>query len=73
MKEDYQLNKLTKGLTSLAVSLTVMAGGFLSPFSGHAHAAEMEVKVQVNDDLINFPMLSHFWMTTTRPKFRSVL
>ncbi|GGA07018.1 hypothetical protein GCM10008018_61070 [Paenibacillus marchantiophytorum] len=47
------MNKLTKGLTSLAVSLTVLAGGFLSPFS--AHAAEMDVKVQVNDDLVQFP------------------
>ncbi|WP_167356992.1 stalk domain-containing protein [Paenibacillus pectinilyticus] len=47
------MNKLTKGLTSLAVSLTVLAGGFLSPFS--AHAAGMEVKVQVNDSLIHFP------------------
>ncbi|CAN7292231.1 stalk domain-containing protein [Paenibacillus sp. LjRoot153] len=49
------MNKLTKGLTSLAVSLTVLAGGFLSPFTAPAQAAEMEVKVQVNDDLIHFP------------------
>ena len=48
------MNKLTKGLTSLAVSITVMAGGLFSPFTT-AHAAAMEVKVQVNDDLIHFP------------------
>lgn len=47
------MNKLTKGLTSLAVSLAVLAGGFLSPFT--AQAAAMAVKVQVNDDLIHFP------------------
>ncbi|WP_167355930.1 stalk domain-containing protein [Paenibacillus oryzisoli] len=49
------MNKLTKGLTSLAVSLTALAGGFLSPFIAPAQAAQMEVKVQVNDDLIHFP------------------
>ncbi|WNR45519.1 stalk domain-containing protein [Paenibacillus roseipurpureus] len=51
------MNKLTKGLTSLAVSLAVLAGGFLSPFTTQAHAAQakMDVKVQVNDDLIHFP------------------
>ncbi|RTE11309.1 hypothetical protein EJQ19_03225 [Paenibacillus whitsoniae] len=53
MKEDYQLHKFTKGLTGLAVSLTVLAAGFLSPFT--AKAAEMDVKVQVNDDLVRFP------------------
>ncbi len=57
MKEDYQLNMFTKGLACLAVSATVLAGGFLSPFSGHAYAAaaSMDVKVQVNDDLVQFP------------------
>ena len=53
MKEEYQLNKLIKGLTSFAVSITVFAACFIFPFS--AHAAEMDVKVQVNDDLIQFP------------------
>lgn len=47
------MHTITKGLTSLAVSLTVLAGGFLSPFT--ANAAEMDVKVQVNDELVQFP------------------
>ncbi|MDD9271163.1 stalk domain-containing protein [Paenibacillus sp. GCM10023248] len=48
---------ITKGLTCLAVSATVWAGGFLSPFTAHAHAAaaSMDVKVQVNDKLVQFP------------------
>lgn len=47
----------TKGLTCLAVSATVLVGGFLSPFTAPAHAAaaSMDVKVQVNDKLIQFP------------------
>ncbi|MEW9700564.1 stalk domain-containing protein [Paenibacillus sp. SI8] len=44
---------ITKGLTSLALSMTILASGFISPYS--AQAAEMDVKVQVNDDLVNFP------------------
>ncbi|UJF32418.1 stalk domain-containing protein [Paenibacillus hexagrammi] len=47
------MNIALKGLASLAVSMTVLAGGLFSPL--HANAAEMEVKVQVNDDLVQFP------------------
>lgn len=47
------MNTAIKGLAGLAVSVTVLAGGFLSP--PHANAAEMEVKVQVNNDLVGFP------------------
>jgi 3D (Asp-Asp-Asp) domain-containing protein len=72
LKEEYQLNIVTKGLASLAVCITVLAGGFISPFS--AHAAEMDVKVQVNDDLVHFPDAQPFLDTnhTTQVPLRFV-
>ncbi len=53
MKEEYELNRLTKGLSCLAVFATVMVGSFVTPFS--AHAAGMDVKIQINDSLVHFP------------------
>lgn len=47
------MHMFTKVVTSLAVSITVLAGGFLSPWT--VQAAEMDVKVQINDKLIHFP------------------
>ncbi|MFD0696046.1 stalk domain-containing protein [Paenibacillus sp. GCM10027628] len=66
------MNRVAKGLTSLAVFATVLVGGFISPFS--AHAAEMDVKVQVNDDLIHFPDAQPFIDTnhTTQVPIRFV-
>jgi 3D (Asp-Asp-Asp) domain-containing protein len=47
------MNRLTKGLSSLILSCTLLAGAALVPIQ--AYAAPLEVKVQVNDSLVVFP------------------